>query len=147
MKKTVLLILLFITALCQAQTKKIAYKSHSGSKHSFSKAYKNSLFDMDHSNFGGPGVSKMRVLDTLIILNDTTAIFKLRETNVCYRFGTSFKNLDQSDFKPRVDTLVSYKINYPENDDRMELIRSFRSGYYPSNPLEEIKIIDFREQK
>ncbi len=145
MKKNVFLIFLFLSVICQAQTKKIAHKSHSGSKHSFAEAYKNSLFDMSHSNFGGPGVSKMRVLDTLIIVNDTTAIFKLRESTVCFPFGTKYKQLKKSDFKPRVDTLINYALVYRKDYDRMQLIRSFKLGYYPSNPLEKIKIIDFKD--
>lgn len=146
MKKNVLLILLFVSAYCQAQTKKIAHKSHSGSKHSFLKAYKNNLFDIKHSNFGGPGVSKMRLLDTMLIVNDSTAIFKTRESNVCYRFGTRYTDLKKTDYKSKVDTFTNHElIFYRDNSDRKTLIRSFKLPYYPNNPLEEIMIIDFRD--
>ncbi|MBK8953484.1 MAG: hypothetical protein IPM85_15695 [Chitinophagaceae bacterium] len=35
-----------------AQTKKIAFKSHSGSAENFSIAFEENLFDMEFSNFG-----------------------------------------------------------------------------------------------
>ena len=67
MKVNILVILLLSTIWCQAQTKPIAHKSHSGSVSSFAKAYQNNLFDINRSNFGGPGTMPITVLDLSLI--------------------------------------------------------------------------------
>lgn len=54
-----------------AQTKKIAFKSHSGSAENFSIALENNLFDMENSNFGNPVYKE---LDSVILIADSVAV-------------------------------------------------------------------------
>lgn len=139
MKKNVFFLFLLIAVLGQAQTKKIAHKSHSGSMKSFSKAYKNSLFDIDRSNFGGPGTTSIILLDSIIQINDTTAIFKTRQSNVCFPFGTSHKKLSDSDYKMVSDTLVNYELElFPYDDQKLQGFYLF--GYRLSNPIERVRL-------
>lgn len=72
MKKTVLLSLL-ISSVGFSQTKKIAFKSHSGNSANYSFALRNNLFDMNCSNFGqAPRFIKTAKLDSVIFISDTT---------------------------------------------------------------------------
>lgn len=83
--KAILLGLFSLVCLCTAaQTKKIAFKSHSGSDENFSIALEGNLFDMGNSNFGDPLPQK---LDSVILIDDSVAVlvshldFYVRETN------------------------------------------------------------------
>lgn len=65
-----------VTAVSFAQTKKIAFKSHSGSDKNFSIALENNLFNMDESNFGlpSPKVVFTKTLDSVICLADNITV-------------------------------------------------------------------------
>ncbi|MFN3916296.1 MAG: hypothetical protein ACK4K0_01025 [Flavobacteriales bacterium] len=146
MKTTLLVLLLSFTGLCSAQTKVIAHKSHSGNANSFSKAYKNSLFDMKNSNFGLPGNMSIFILDTVISVNDSITAYKYRESKVCYQYGTNYKNLKNKDFNHKTDTIV----NHPEliKGNTVEHIKASRRVALPiwyQNPLDEVVFIGFRE--
>lgn len=54
-----------------AQTKLIAFKSHSGSAENFSPALDNNLFDMAESDFGLPPAN---VLDSVILIRKSVAV-------------------------------------------------------------------------
>jgi len=150
MKVNIILVLLLSSFWCRAQTKPIAHKSHSGSVSSFAKAYKNNLFDINRSNFGGPGTMPIVVLDTIIAVNDSITILKKRTTNTCYRLGTSYKDVKASDFISKTDTLVNHELFYKKNT-KAQIIESNSKGrdYYPyvyfQNPIEKVKFIGFQE--
>jgi hypothetical protein len=65
----------------QAQTKKIAFKSHSGTDENFKLAFNNNLFDMDGSNFGMAPQQTVRdaQLDSVIFVSDSVAIMVTSE--------------------------------------------------------------------
>ena len=76
MKNNILLVLSFIgiSSLAMSQTKRIAFKSHSGNEANFKTALAVSLFEYEGSNFG---IAPERYvtfahLDTVIFINDTT---------------------------------------------------------------------------
>ena len=73
-----LLIFLLLTGnlFLSAQTKKIAFKSHSGSIENFQLALNNELFNMDNSNFGrGPEPEVVSAeLDSIIFVSDSVAV-------------------------------------------------------------------------
>jgi hypothetical protein len=74
--KTILLLTILLSSWCNAQTKVIAYKSHSGNSNTFAKAYQKNMFNIRSSNFGHkiqPLVRNAR-LDSLIFINDTCQI-------------------------------------------------------------------------
>jgi hypothetical protein len=59
-----------------SQTKKIAFKGHSGNMANFEIAFNNNLFDMESSNFGAAPIREVidAQLDSVIFICDTTAI-------------------------------------------------------------------------
>ncbi len=146
MKVNILLILLLGAIWCQAQTKPIAHKSHSGSASSFAKAYQNNLFDLNRSNFGLPGARPIIVLDSIIAVNDTLTILKLRKTNSCHQYGTSYKDVKDSQFTSRTDTIVNHEFLIKKYSEAF--IRGYRKHHFPigfQNPLEEVEFIGFKE--
>jgi len=157
MKINILLILLFASLMCQAQTKLIAHKSHSGSVHSFSKAYQNNLFDVNCSNFGLPGNRNIVVVDTIMAVNDSITIVKMRESDVCYPYGTDYRNLEKSDFNRRTEKLINHKLFNKNNS--VKLIKHSKNKticcFYMksrqdswitfSNPIKKIVFIGFKE--
>lgn len=76
MKQLFTLLLCLPVTLLMAQTKKIAFKSHSGSAENFSIALENELFDIENSNFGVAPSEMIRhaQLDSVIFVCDTVAI-------------------------------------------------------------------------
>jgi hypothetical protein len=76
MKKLIILFFCFVSIAAIAQTKKIAYKSHSGSAENFNLALSDNLFDMDNSNFGhAPQRDVVNAqLDSVIFVSDTVAL-------------------------------------------------------------------------
>jgi len=75
-----LMLVLFLLSMSFsfAQTKVISHKSHSGSKKTFRIAYEKSLFNLNQSNFGLPGNRNIVLLDTVIAVNDSVTILKMR---------------------------------------------------------------------
>ena len=71
---------LFSTAL-QAQTKKIAFESHSGSPENFNITLTSDLFDSDNSDFGLPTPKEVKTykLDSVIFISDTVSVVVKKE--------------------------------------------------------------------
>ena len=147
MKINLLLLFLFAAALCQAQTKVIAHKSHSGTKHTFSKAYKNKLFDSNHSNFGLPDDSKIVVIDSIIAIDEATTLIKMRETKKKYHYGTDYKKLKASDFESKSKQLIDHDLLFKNNSLEI-IVQQFRKHQLPipfANPIKEIVFKGFKE--
>lgn len=140
-----LLLFLLTSVICQAQTKVIAHKSHSGSKKTFTKAYKHNLFDIKRSNFGLPGNRNIVILDKVVAINDSVTILQMRESVVCFPFHTKYKDLKESDFKIKIDTLKNHKIFNKNNSEAS--IKSIKN-YFPlqfNNPIDSVKFVGFRK--
>ena len=143
MKIKILLFLVFIAASSQAQTKVIAHKSHSGSNRSFSKAYKNNLFDIGRSNFGLPE-HKIIILDTVIAVHNSLTILKMRESIYTYTQGVNYKEIKKSDFKFKT-TMISDNLFNEKNSVRY--IKSAPPHRYPIhfiNPIDSVVFIGFK---
>jgi hypothetical protein len=71
---------LFSTVL-QAQTKRIAFESHSGNPGNFNIALANELFDNDNSDFGLPVPKDVKTykLDSVIFVSDTLSVVVKKE--------------------------------------------------------------------
>ena len=69
----VVLVCLISTTLL-AQTKKIAFESHSGNPDNFNIALTNELFDIDESDFGIPSHSSMYDLRKIIFISDSVTV-------------------------------------------------------------------------
>src|SRR5207253_4400182 len=63
-----------VTLTAHAQTKKIAYESHSGNMEYFTSTLQDELFDNADSDFGLPSSKSKYKIDSVIYLNDTTTI-------------------------------------------------------------------------
>lgn len=81
MRHLFLLLLFAVTASSFAQTKKIAFKSHSGSDENFAIALENNLFGMENSNFGHAPQREVKTaqLDSVIFISDSVAIMVTSE--------------------------------------------------------------------
>jgi len=69
---------LFSTVL-PAQTKKIAFESHSGNPENFNFALTHEFFDSEGSDFGLPPDKKSYKLDSVIFISDTVSILVSKE--------------------------------------------------------------------
>src|SRR5690348_4790748 len=76
-----------------AQTKKIAYESHSGNPEYFVSTLDDGLFDNGDSDFGLPASKSKYKIDSVIYVNDTTTVLIYKE----YTGFFSAKN--DSDFR------------------------------------------------
>lgn len=62
-----------------AQTKEIAFKSHSGNMDNFSIALGSEMFDGGESNFGLPSDKKTYKLDSVIFVSDSVSVIVVKE--------------------------------------------------------------------
>ena len=140
--KILLLLLAFAPAVCGAQTKVIAHKSHSGSRHSFRKAYSKGLFDINQYNFGLPGKENLILLDKATALNDSVTVLQKRESKVCYRYGTDYRTLKDSDFKVVTDTVVNHPLL-----NRRNTITAIKASqpYGFANAMSTVKFVGFKK--
>jgi hypothetical protein len=76
MKQFFIILFILPFTFLQAQTKKIAFKSHSGSAENFAIALENDLFDMDGSNFGQAPEREIKSaqLDSVIFVSDSVTL-------------------------------------------------------------------------
>ena len=79
MRQLLPILLTCISTSLLAQTKEIAFKSHSGNMANFTIALNNELFDSEESNFGLPEVKKTYRLDSVIFLSDSVSVLVKRE--------------------------------------------------------------------
>ncbi len=146
MKTQIFLILLLTSSMCQAQTKVIAHKSHGGSRATFAKAYQQNLFDISRTNFGLPDREVVVVLDTLIAVNDSITVMKWRESNSCHPFLSSHKDLKDSDFNYKTDTIINHEVLRRRNT--ATLIRNYGTAIYPiefRHTIDSVVFIGFRK--
>lgn len=144
MKIKILFFLILIATASQAQTKVIAHKSHSGSNKSFSKAYKNSLFDISSSNFGLPE-HKIIVLDTVIALDDSHVILKIRESIGSFPVRMDYRDIDKSAFRTKTKIIKDSLFNAKNSISYIKLAPPYRYPLYFVNPIESVVFIGFKK--
>jgi len=79
-----------------AQTKEIAFKSHSGNMKNFKVALENELFDTEEANFGLPPDKKTYKLDSVIYISDTVAVLVTRTYSRPYKAPADSNKLVKS---------------------------------------------------
>ncbi len=129
LSNTLLLILLSLTIF--SQTKKIAYKSHSGSSENYYASF-NSIFETESSNFG-LGPVRLSFLDSVVFLTDTSSIFSVRYQYI-------YAN-DTTPDEVSIDTFLNESIfgGYQDKDSlKSDIIN--RYGYF--NDVDSVKFID-----
>lgn len=144
----------FIAFLClavfsvEAQTKKIAFKSHSGNMANFNTALENDLFETDHSNFGhAPQRNVVTAqLDSLIFVSDTMAILVTSE--YCTR-------TDRISDKPVTDPKLwkagrEVALNHPlfSRQHSLDSIKKVIAEKYNfQNPVEKVIFVGYDNKK
>ncbi|MEY4521537.1 MAG: hypothetical protein RIT10_722 [Bacteroidota bacterium] len=142
MKHNILLVLTFIgiSSLAMSQTKRIAFKSHSGNETNFKTALAVSLFENEGSNFG---IAPQRYvteahLDTVIFINDTTVeLVTSHHSNFVddYRISTH-PNL----WKPGHETVVNHPVfNSDKTIEEMKEI--VQKTYHFKNDISKVVFI------
>ncbi|GAB2815238.1 hypothetical protein [Ferruginibacter profundus] len=81
MKQIIMVLLSIITLSSFAQTKVIAFKSHSGNMKHFNITLEHSLFSNEESNFGIPSSIKTYRLDSVTYVSETVAVIVYRFYN------------------------------------------------------------------
>jgi len=89
MKSILALLFSIIITTSFAQTKLIAFKSHSGNMKNFDLALNNELFDNEGSNFGGPVPIRTYYLDSVIYISSSASV---RIQKVYSRFNNEPKD-------------------------------------------------------
>ena len=79
MRQLFIALFIFTSSSLLAQTKEIAFKSHSGNMDNFSIALTNELFDNGESNFGLPADKRTYKLDSVIFISDSASVMVTKE--------------------------------------------------------------------
>jgi hypothetical protein len=148
MKQLLILCLCFACIGSSAQTKKIAFKSHSGSTENFATALENNLFDMENSNFGAAPIRDVRTaqLDSVIFISDTVAIMVTSE------YCTKMDRTSQQPISdPRLWEAGRQTVfNHPlfSRKHSLDSIKSIlREQYNFQNPVEKVVFVGFDNKK
>ncbi|MCD6066672.1 MAG: cell wall anchor protein [Bacteroidetes bacterium] len=133
---------LFMTTISLAQTKKIAWKSHSGSAATFSAAFENELFDMNFSNFGmaPTKIVKNAKLDSVIFISDHKAIMVTSE--YCYDRYEKTTTL----WEAGKDTVIDHPL-FSRQHSLDSIKNVVKHHYYFRNPVDSVKFIGFDNKK
>lgn len=129
-----------------AQTKKIAYKSHSGSMENYQTALEENLFDMGSSNFGmapEPFIQHAK-LDSVICISENISIMVTSE--YCIRkYRRTHSKSDTSIWKAGRDTVYHHPIFSKRlSTDSMRKILDHE--YYFRNPASEVVFTGFNAE-
>jgi hypothetical protein len=133
-----------LMAPVMAQTKKIAYKSHSGAQSNFATALDERLFDMDHSNFGVAPTELVRhaQLDSVIFICDSVAIMVTSEQ--CLRIS---RHNREKLGEPRLWKPGKIEVkNHPlfSRKHSLDSIRNvIRTLYNFQNPIEKVVFVGY----
>jgi len=83
-------------------------------------------------------------LDTVVAVNDSVTILKMRESSVCFPYRTTYTELKASDFKPKIVRLVNDPVF-----TRKKTIADIKSArYYDidfSNTIDKVVFIGFKK--
>jgi hypothetical protein len=149
MKINLLLLILLAAITSQAQTKVIAHKSHSGSAKTFNKAYNKNLFGARNGSFGLPNTRSIIVLDSVIAINDSITILKIRESKVCVPFGTDYKKMIDSEFARDSISLLNDAVFRKKNTVAYIKNKVYNAYnlpiYFANSALENVVFIGFKE--
>jgi hypothetical protein len=127
-----------------AQTKKIAFKSHSGSEEDFKWALDENFFDLDNSNFGiGPERSVAHAeLDSVIFVSDSVAV--MFTSLYCKNFRQPKPK--QELWQPGTDTVYYHPLfSHQHSLDSIKIV--LKHQYYFQNPIDKVKFIGYDNKK
>jgi hypothetical protein len=148
-KKTLLLTVaaFTITVNSFSQTKKIAFKSHSGSAENYSAALSENLFDIDNSNFGMAPTREIidAKLDSVIFICDTVALM------VTSRYCKKRNEYNSSTSKEKLWSAGRDSVFYHplfSNKHSLDSIKAMlEMHYYFKNPISKVIFIGYDNAK
>lgn len=134
--------LIFFTNVVFAQTKLIAFKSHSGNMENFKNAYEENLFDLPNDNFGAAPNRWVNeaALDSLIYINDTAVI--MVTSNYCMsEFSINYKN-----WGPGKDTVYNHPL-FCKKHSLDSIKEVLKTSYNFANSMDTVKFIGYDNLK
>lgn len=134
--------LIFFTNVVFAQTKLIAFKSHSGNMENFKNAYEENLFDLPNDNFGAAPNRWVNeaALDSLIYINDTAVI--MVTNNYCMsEFSINYKN-----WGPGKDTVYNHPL-FCKKHSLDSIKEVLKTSYNFANSMDTVKFIGYDNLK
>lgn len=134
--------LIFFTNIVFAQTKLIAFKSHSGNMENFKNAYEENLFDLPNDNFGAAPepIIEEAALDSLIYLNDTAVI--MVTSNYCIReFSKKYRA-----WRPGRDTVFNHPL-FCKKHSLDSIKEVLKTSYNFANSIDTVKFIGYDNLK
>lgn len=148
MKKITLVLLLLAGTAALGQTKKISYKSHSGSPENFSVALEENLFDMDNSNFGmAPQRNVVNAqLDSVIFISDSVAIMVTSEYCVKEDTRTNKPISDPKLWSAGRATVINHPL-FSKNHSLDSIRQVLKQQYNFQNPVEKVVFVGYDNQK
>jgi hypothetical protein len=146
MNKKLSLFLLFCvsTLMAFSQTKKIAFKSHSGNAENFQIALENNLFDMDASNFGLPSKNEIytSTLDSVFFISDTMAV-----RVVSYFSTQTFPKKEKPELLQRVKDTVYRHPLFSQKHALDSIKNVLKAGKEYVNPVTTVVFIGYDNKK
>ncbi|MGB3006703.1 MAG: hypothetical protein WBC06_09350 [Chitinophagaceae bacterium] len=146
MNKKLSLFLLFCvtTLMTLAQTKKIAFKSHSGSAENFQIALENNLFDIEESNFGLPPTKEIytSTLDSVFFISDTMAV------RVVSHFSTqTFPQKEKPVLLQQVRDTLYHHILFSQKHALDSIKKALKAGNEYENSMEKVVFVGYDNKK
>ena len=142
MRQLFIVILISISTSLLAQTKEIAFKSHSGNMANFNIALNNGLFNSEESNFGLPSEKITYRLDSVIYLSDSVSVLVTTE----YRQPFNGKGNSAKRWGMKKDTL--YKDPLFGRKHSLDSIKTIlKTGGQYVNPVNKMVFIGFDNKK
>ena len=144
MKKTIfsMCIVLLSVNLIVAQTKRIAFKSHSGNAVNFKKSLNTAIFDHEGSNFG---MAPQRYvteafLDTVIFINDSTV--ELVTSHLSHFESDNYRTKPEPSvlWKPGHETVVNHPV-FNSDKTLEEMKEIIQKTYYFKNDISKVVFI------
>jgi len=148
MKQMLTSCLLLISVAVLAQTKKIAFKSHSGNTENFSLALENGLFDMDNSNFGHAPQREVVTaqLDSVIYVSDTMAILVTSEYCTRTNRSTSKPVSNPNLWKAGRETVYNHPL-FSRRHSLDSIKKVIKEQYHFQNQVEKVVFVGLTTKK
>lgn len=150
MKKLIVFPVLIVLAIipASAQTKKIAFKSHSGSAENFSIALDENLFDMGFSNFGMAPQRQVKnaQLDSVIYISDSVAIMVTSEYCTRLDARTEKPVSDPKLWKAGRDSVFNHPL-FSHNHSLDSIRKILKEQYHFKNAPEKVIFVGYDNKK
>jgi hypothetical protein len=148
MKQLLSFLLCLASITVSAQTKKIAFKSHSGSAENFSLALANDLFDMENSNFGVAPTELVQhaKLDSVIFVCDTLALMVTSQYCTRVLRHSKVQQGNTTVWKPGKTEVINHPLFSKQHS--LDSIRQVISTQYNfKNPADKVVFVGYDNNK